>query len=243
MITTTIRIKKLTIQRYRVVTARLQKIIRPHADIIFLRSNNDQIDIFEVALFHKRYHRSTLLESGETEEEQIQERYNEENIPSSSAEVVSDTDDIDETNNFRSLSDNEKYKMIMSKLIKIGNLISAHNTTDFYNYLDDLENWEKSIRKGMRLHKHSLVSNNVGSQNESSDNIGPALQCHQVSLNSNTVDPSPLVSPEQRPLNSDTVSPSPSRFQGILFKEQLKIKGRPKKRSKQVSFRKTSIMI
>lgn len=73
-------------------------------------------------------------------------------------------------------------------MIKIGNLISAHNTTDFYNYLDDLENREKSIRKCMRLHNHSLgVKNDIGSLEVSIDYIEPTLHSHQTSKNFNHV--------------------------------------------------------
>ena len=39
----------------------------------------------------------------------------------------------------RTLADRKKYNMELQKLIRIANMVSAHHTTDFYKYLDDLE--------------------------------------------------------------------------------------------------------
>ena len=49
------------------------------------------------------------------------------------------------------LSDRQKYKIVMPMLVKIGNLISCHSTNQFYQYLDDLGNFEKKVRRGQRL--------------------------------------------------------------------------------------------
>ena len=125
-------------------------------------------------MFNERYHRTTSLDTlaeGEVGGE----------LAASSStnlyeEVLSDPEDLnDDEHDFRVLSDREKFKMVMPVLLKIGNLIACHGTNDFYGYLDDLEDWEKSIRRGQRLRKRA----NCGGQVETStliDNVATEVE-------------------------------------------------------------------
>ena len=46
------------------------------------------------------------------------------------------------------LNDKQKFKMIMSRLLTIGNLVSIHPTKKFYEYLSEFEKVENLVRRG-----------------------------------------------------------------------------------------------
>ena len=117
----------------------------------------------------------------------------------------------------------------MPILMKIGNLISCHSTNQFYQYLDDLDDFERKIRRGKRLHsvrgnpsenidiQPTSLSETVSTEVEEPENnegIADTVVVSRVSVD-----------------NEDTgmTSENRGRYSNIAFKEKLKTKGRQKK--------------
>ena len=223
----------------------------PCRHIIFLRSNDDETEIFDVNLFNKRYHRNVSLNAlGEEDEEG--------ELTTSSAtnlieEPLSDPEDFDDSDDFRVLTDREKFKMVMPVLLKIGNLIACHSTNDFYGYLDDLEDWKKSIHRGQRIRKRA----NHGDEGESSISTGNVATEFEslhgdtetnldTQQNQSTVETyleeqgvlQDLIQQEgvqqaaAEPSSEISTETAPCRFSELVFKGRLKTKERPKTKSK-----------
>ena len=119
----------------------------PCRHITFLQSNSDEVIIFDIFLFHKWYLRGT--EDEETADNTTGDLEPVEPHDDIIMDVISDLEE--EEDSVRTLNDREKYNMVLPKLMKIANLIAAHNTTDFYEYLDDLEKWKLSVRRGQKF--------------------------------------------------------------------------------------------
>ena len=59
------------------------------------------------------------------------------------------------------LTDRQKFNMVMPKIVKIGNSISYHSTNQFFQYLEDLDNFEKLVRRRQRLSSSNKRSNSI----------------------------------------------------------------------------------
>ena len=202
---------------------------------------DDESDVFSVDMFHERYHRIEFNPlSAVPVEEELTNGFTD---LDAEEETISDTDIGDDPDDLHNLSDTEKFKHVMPILLKIGNLISKHSTNDFYGYIEDLEDFEKAIRRRQRYRISSSMS--AAEEEEISENLtNPASS----STTDTCTSPGPSSSTStSQPSNADvndlehdsSQDSDPNRFHNITFKENLKRKGRPKKATKQVSFRKT----
>ena len=139
----------------------------PCRHIIFIRSMDDESDVFSVDMFHERYHRIEFNPlSAEPVEEELTNGFTD---LDAEEETMSDTDIGDDPDDLHNLSDTEKFKHVMPILLKIGNLISKHSTNDFYGYIEDLEDFEKAIRRRQRYRISSSMSS--AEEEEISENL------------------------------------------------------------------------
>ena len=225
----------------------------PCFHIIFIRRLDSITDhnkpIFDKDIFNKRYHRNKQLINIFTEPSESEN--NQENVQDFAEEdVVEDVLD-DEPREVPAMNDKKKYKIIMPIVSRIANLASAHGTKQFLKYVEDLETIETKIRRGSNIFKSSEPER------------GALDELDEEDLNNNKDDVDETVNDDSRSQSSelrkedenleDTVPEeethdeesqvSESRFKHLAakFKESVKPKGRPKKKSKQVSFNKTSI--
>ena len=142
----------------------------------------------------------------------------------------------------------------MPILLKIGNLVSKPSTNDFYSYIEDLEEFEKAVRRRQRYRLSSSTSStsevenfpsaNPSSPIPSSSPSAPGATEAEATTSENVLDESPSAPGITNANMSENVvdeSLAASRFQNLTFKEKLKRKGRPNKTTKQVSFRRTAL--
>ena len=110
----------------------------------------------------------------------------------------------------------------MPLLIRLGSVISAYSTKQFFEYISNLEDTEQKVRRGERL----TPANNIVS-------LAVALRDNEmvnISLNEDL---------EKTENNLASTASKENRFSKLNFKEKLKTKGKPKRRRKQLTFKKT----
>ena len=107
---------------------------------------DDESDVFSVDMFHERYHR---IEFNPLSAESVEEDLTNGFVTTLDAEeeTISDTDIGDDPDDLNNLLDTEKFTYVMQILLEIGNLISKHSTNHFCSYIEDLEGFEKAIRR------------------------------------------------------------------------------------------------
>ena len=178
----------------------------PCRHVIFLRTADEECDVFSLDIFNKRYHR--VDHSNSTENDELIGNV-------SNHSVEEEVDDHEEADEFHILSEKERFKHVMPILIRIGNLISKHSDKDYHNYIEDLDNFEKSVRRRQR---YQLKSSSTQSTNEATENvldvISPPLS---PSLVSNVTETEPVDTTDGSVAKS-------SRFRNLEFKEKLKKK-------------------
>jgi len=72
--------------------------------------------------------------------------------------VASNQDDGDSVT-MKELNRDKKYNLVMPKLTEIANLISSSSTTQFFQYLEELDSVERRIRQGKRIIGTNLDGN------------------------------------------------------------------------------------
>ena len=177
----------------------------PCRHVIFIRTTDEESDVFSLDMFNKRYHR--VDNSSSTENNEILDNVSNHSVEESNTE---EADDHEEADDFHNLSEREKFKHAMPILIRISN--SKHSNKDFYNYIEDLENFEKSVRRRQRY------------QHKSTQSINPAENVLDVT--SPPSSPSLVSNATETQIvdtTNENVAPS-SRFKNLEFKEKLKKK-------------------
>ena len=198
--------------------------------------------IFDKHIFNTRYHRNkelinVLLEKSDTvdgdlpndEELVIQEDFQE------VVDCLEDTHDPP-------MNDRQKFKMVMPILIKIANIASLCGTKQFFEHFEDLQSVKKRLRRGNRIYpltdKEDLPNvvddNNNFGEVERTVNSEDAVM--DVSTNADD-DLDDTVPQESSQDSGETIS----KFASLKFKDAVKTRGRPRKKSKQVSFNKTAL--
>ena len=234
----------------------------PCFHILFIRRLDHLGDpgqsIFDKNIFNIRYHRNSRLINiltvpGESE-------VHEETSSNSPEDDVVD-DMWEEPVEVPAMDDKKKYKTVMPILSRIANLISAHGTKQFLNYVEDLEIIETRIRRGRRIFKLERAplddietdSNNNDDARETGTDDPQSQASHKEGDVDTEVFQEPVANesqtqtPEEKKDDENVeVDPSKvvvSKFNNLStkFKEAVKPKGRPKKKSKQVTFNKTSL--
>lgn len=157
-----------------------------------------------------------------------------------------------------SLDEKEKYKIATPILLRIGSLISAHSTNQFLGYVEELEEVERKVRRGQSIlintdHVAGIPADNTTLGDPGSIPVVPSTHGITIDREHATMVSTDAVSYTTEPTDSvpSTVgnsdipisTTSSSRFSNLTFKERLTTKGRPKKRSKQLSFKKTKMDI
>ena len=103
--------------------------------MLFLRENENEG--FSNDMFHIRYFKNgedyTMTEITITEPE------------IDACDTIFENEDINVDD---SLDQKDKYKIVTPILLKIGNIISAHSSSQFLRYIDELGQMERRIRRG-----------------------------------------------------------------------------------------------
>ena len=189
--------------------------------------------VFDKTIFHERYFRKVAMLDLFTDQEVIEEDLVE---VLAVGEIVEDHDIVQE--DVAPMTDKQKFKTILPIVMRIANVASLHGTKQFLRYKDDLETVEKKMRRGTNLFpsgaraaeqiiETSLVDeffaeSEVGTESEPNNNLDETLP--EI----------PLPESNQEPDNF-------TKFRSILFKEAVKTKGRPKHKTRQVTFNRTAL--
>ena len=195
--------------------------------------------MFNTEIFNKRYHRKSNLidvlnndNDGSTEVDEPEDDTTVEIHPTPQNEPAV-------------LSDKQKYKKIMPIMMSIANLISLHPTRKFYEYISEFEKIENHIRKGESIF----------------DDFNDATELSDTSEVDNRdvedeIENEILQVPGQREVlqeptkdgnitnencSLDSTLPQSSRFKSLFMKEKVKTRGRPKRKTKQLTFNKTAV--
>ena len=160
-------------------------------------------------------------------------------IDESAPEFPSEFDVDEEEVDTVTLSDNEKYKIIMPILSNIANLVSCHSTNTFLRYVDEFRNLENMVRRGK-----SISPQSDHTSPSSSVSVAPIPeqppQEQSAPLQSSTAT-APIVGVIEELGENPNAQPA-SKF-NLNFKTALTTKGRPKNRGKQfnLNFNRTSL--
>ena len=167
--------------------------------------------VFDLSLFHRRYHREggTGSATPSTSNSQDDELCDVDNFSACTVEPNTET---------QILTTREKYKMILPIALNLANLASNHGTTAFLEYLKTLKEFEKNVRSGKALRLSDKVTVNNSEMIKTTVSQPPVEEVH-------TAQELPATSGE--------------RFQ-FTFREKVKVRGRPKRPAKQLcSFNKS----
>ena len=213
----------------------------PCIHVIFNRRLDNISDpsksIFDKAIFHERYHRKISLIDMFTEREVNDE---EDGVQEATSTNVVEHFDPEEEE-IAPMTDKQKFKTILPIVMKIANLASLHGTKQFLMYKDDLETIEKKIRRGNNLFTRatSTTVDETAEQVERSGLVDEFFEESEVASESNNNVALDDTLPEI--IIPETGQTDLSRFRNIRFKEAVKTRGRPKRKSRQVTFNKTAI--
>ena len=187
------------------------------------KNNNPSFPLFSQAIFNKRYHRH----------EGLVDLISENDVLTESMEVVTSHDIVDDITEEEVdtlvLSDKQKYNKIMPVLLRLGNLVSVHGTKVFLNYLTEIEEVEKRVRRGQKILGKKVIDDvsdhevdTASGERENQDSIIEATEEATIVQ------------------DSSETGDDRNRFRDIRMKERVKTKGRPKGKSKQITFNKTA---
>ena len=200
----------------------------PCAHILYMRAENQEE--FSPEAFHPRYHRSSGLDMQAAADFSAN---TEQNVPD-----VSDDENNNEAEEEMVLNDRQKYARVMPILLRIGNLISCHPNKKFLQYMDALNELERRVRKGqnfMLLIQNILAQSADVDEDDEDDEIDQEEVAANLGDNVTSDTQDTVVQDESQDNIEADVSAGPSsrkrKFEKIVFKQGLKTKGRPKKRS------------
>lgn len=187
----------------------------PCRHIIFKREH-DGLPIFDVTLFHIRYHKKTS-------------NFSEANIQDADtllAEFPQEHTAEDSDYDGKILSVREKYNKILPIALSIASIASNHGATQFDNYLSSLKIVEKLVRDGKNI--QCLPIEVPASSQAASTTSSPVNDSTQSCSTNQGITTSSL--PEE----------DSSRFQNLKFKSKVRCRGRPKLPARQLcSFNKS----
>lgn len=238
----------------------------PCVHVLFRReiesSTDPFIKMFTTDIFNRRYHRkSNLIDVLNNEDDGITNVDEPEDVA-----TVHPTPN----NEPAVLSNKQKFKKIMPMMMSIANLISLHPTKKFHEYVSEFEKIENHIRKGESIfddfndvteltdtteEDYRDVEEEVDNRNVE-DEIETVVDSRGVEDEVDyrdvvdEIENETLQVPGQQMLtktgnipnldNLDSTLPQSSRFKSLFMKEKVKTRGRPKRKTKQLTFNKTA---
>ena len=216
------------------------------AHVLFVREHQEHgggPGLFSPDVFHERYHRkSALIE-----------------VLDNPLDDDGTNDDLDDVDDFlaavdvipeepATLSDKEKFRLIMPKLTSIASLEALHPTKRFYEYMSEFEKVENYIRRGDSIFESFETGIDI-TDNEENPNLIENDSTEEITSPANKDDMDDETTQDEADKvvegnsGNDSLSstlPQSTRFSNLQMKEQVKTKGRPKKSSKQLTFNKTA---
>ena len=210
----------------------------PCVHILYLRElenlTDENFNIFSMETFNERYHRNHNLMDIFNHEDDIDES---ENLERPAEDLMDDSATPTEP---EKLNDKQKYKKIVPTLMTIANLVSIHPTKKFFEYLSEFEKIENLIRRGETIFDEFEVVPDVTDTNEQDVTEDDLSGVDQVPAELQAIEEAELDTGEEFSEESlDVTLPQKSRFAGLVFKERVKTRGRPKRNVKQLTFNKT----
>lgn len=190
--------------------------------------------IFELSLFHSRYHQQRNVELNSTAMHKLDETEDQVQL-----DEIEDRIRLDEVE-VSVLSNRQKYNMMSPVTLSIASLSACHGTDQFQTYLKGIKEVERFIRSGSAIENCSLLA---------------ASTCASIQTKPNSTQIIESELPVPQPLNDENNSEGTSttledksmpadltgRFQ-LKFKDKVKVRGRPKRALKQLcSFNKISV--
>lgn len=191
---------------------------------ILLKREHVKLPIFELTLFHKRYHKKNFVS---LEEDSLQDEIVDQEIDLSLEDFVEENITDKRVVKEKTLSSREKYNMVLPVALQIASLVSNHGTAQFESYLSTLKTMENMVRDGADIHcLPTHLMNDVASQVEKINQETQTDYEDQGGSSTNSKD-------------QDCES-HVSRFQKLQFKSKLQARGRPKRPDRQLcSFNKS----
>ena len=127
--------------------------------MLFAREINDS-PLFDVEAFDRRYLRQTADNDSSNTQDEGQGEDNA--VPSDDIFLEGNTneDQVQEEREV-SLSDREKFKMVIPIMTNIANLVSYHSTNMFLQYVDEFKKLENLVRKGKSVMGDNSFSSNA----------------------------------------------------------------------------------
>ena len=222
----------------------------PCSHMIYIRRLDNMYDssksIFNKAIFDIRYHRNeSLINVFSCMESNPHESINQDDedllmqVDTVEAPVSEEEHDVPAV-----MNDRQKFKMVMPLLVRIANIASVFGTNQFLEYFEDLQNVERKMRKGVKIYSLAEKDNNKEIDNDGDS--GGSVDANNNEDGDEPTDQGNLEElddtvPQEDSQDSQTSLDSGSKFRALVFKESIKTRGRPKKKSKQVTFNKTAL--
>lgn len=178
--------------------------------------------VFELSLFHSRYHQRRNVELNSTDMNNLDE-----------IDEVEDLVHLDEVE-VPVLSNRQKYNMMLPVALSIASLSACHGTEQFQAYLKGMKEVERIIRSGSAIENCSLLAASTKPKSTQAIEFeSPVQQALNDEYNSEGT--STTLEDKSKPADLT------GRFQ-LKFKDKVKVRGRPKRALKQLcSFSKTGI--
>ena len=223
----------------------------PCSHMLFIRKLDNLFDpsirVFDKEIFNKRYHRDeNLVDVLANTSTNNPDEANDDLIAQDANEDVLDNGCDNNDTGPPAMSDRQKFKKVMPLLVNIANIASLFGTKQFWECYDDLAIVEKKMRRGTRI--FSKTNKDLEDENLTDDTTVPVDDNNNTGLDQvvevaisteNAGDNLEDTIPEEVFLSAQE---DESRFKGLQFKEAVKTRGRPRKKSKQLaSFNKTSL--
>ena len=206
--------------------------------VLFVREvaklTDPSVHIFTLDIFHERYHRKNSLIDVLNNMDEAEE-----------SDRVEDPPIFDEMTPVEPapLNDKEKFRKIMPILTTIGSLITLHPTKRFYEYLSEFEKIENYVRKGETIFEDYDGAASIDSQEPSDTNDTENEEDVTTEAANEPIDDDGQMEIDpgaERTDDLDDTLPQSSRFSNLKMKDKVKTRGRPKRKTKQLTFNKTA---
>ena len=204
----------------------------PCYHMLFCREQRES-RMFDASTFDQRYRRDAIDQESDDERtrEEITEESPDYDIPE---DITGEAERV-------SLTDNEKYKIIMPILNNIATLVSCHSTNTFLQYVEEFKSVENKVRRGKSVTSAPEIQQSVPASTSLSIPASAPASVPELSSQESYL---PRSADSTETLNRLAANPNAepiSKFQ-LKFKKALSTKGRPRKRSKQMAnFNKTRL--
>lgn len=210
-------------------------------------ANGSLSSVFDISLFHLRY-RKTSMSSLDSFAEETDNEFPHDALKETDDSMVS------------TMSNREKYNLMLPVVLSIATLSSCHGTNQFMAYLNIMKELQQVIRSGTNCERYSLLdaSSSENNQNTGATECIISVHASEISQGPDTLLDSAINAlPQENVIqthgNQCTVQGASEtedaaetvkgkRFDNLQFKQKIRVRGRPKRAQKQLcSFNKSRV--